>query len=421
MEKITISPCALKGTVTVPPSKSAAHRNIILAALCDKVSVISPACHSADIDATINCITALGAKVLEKNGAFYIEGIDKKAVAGKKVTLDCFESGSTLRFMIPVAAALSVNATFIGRGRLPERPITPLTDILKNMGVTCSSDHLPLEISGKLEKGEYLISGDISSQYLTGLLFASVLTGGKPRLTTKLLSKGYVDLTIDILKAFGVDTLEKNGIYALNGSLKSGNYEIEGDWSQACFFLAAGALGGEIEIKGLNLNSKQGDKVGLDLFKRLGADITSKENSIFVKKGVVPQNDIEIDASQIPDMVPSLAVAAALCGRKVRIFGAERLRIKESDRIKTVVNGLKALGVFVTELPDGMEIFGKNPLSDGTVLGANDHRIVMAFSVLAAFSKAKTEITDCFAINKSYPHFFEDFKALGGNFTCHHK
>ncbi len=414
-------PSALQGSVTVPPSKSAAHRNIILAALCDKVSVISPACHSSDIDATLNCVTALGAKVLEKDGAFYIEGIDKKAIAGKKVTLNCFESGSTLRFMIPVAAALSVNATFIGEGRLPERPITPLTDILKNMGVECSGDHLPLTINGRLEKGEYNISGDISSQYLTGLLFASVLTGGKPRLTTKLLSKGYVDLTIDILKTFGVETTEENGVYTLKGDLKSGNYQIEGDWSQACFFLAAGAVGGEIEIKGLNLNSKQGDKEGLELFRKLGADIVIKENSVLVKKGVALEKNLEIDASQIPDMVPSLAVAAALFDGKVRIFGAERLRLKESDRIKAVASGLKALGVKVNELPDGMEIFGKSTLSKGTVLGVNDHRIVMAFSVLAAFSKEETEITDCFSINKSYPSFFEDFKALGGNFSCHHK
>ena len=416
MENITIFPDRLRGSVTVPPSKSAAHRNIISAALCSGVSKIYPACHSRDIDATIGCVKALGAEIEEKNGAFYIKGIDKTAACGKRVTLDCDESGSTLRFMLPIAAALGVNATFIGRGRLPERTITPLTEIFKNMGVECSSDKLPLTIKGQLKMGEYPISGDISSQYLTGLLFAISINGGSARLTTPLQSAGYIDLTCSVLKSFGVEITCENNIYRANGDFICSEHITEGDWSQACFFLAAGALGGEIEINGLDINSTQGDKAALEHFKSLGADITFKDGSIFVKKG--NPCSAEIDCSQIPDMVPSLAVYSAVCEGKTRLFGAKRLRIKESDRIKTVVDGLRCMGIKVTELPDGMEIHGGTPFG-GNVSGANDHRIVMAFSVLAAFSKGKTNISGYKAIDKSYPTFFEDFKALGGKFECH--
>ena len=217
MEQIKITPAPLSGEVTVPPSKSAAHRNIICAALANGKSVLKPACHSEDIDATIKAVKTLGASVLEKNGAFYVTGIDRNAVLGKKITLDCRESGSLLRFIIPIAAALGVNATFIGHGRLPERPITDLTDILSANGVECSGDKLPLTIKGKLKANEYPVSGNISSQYLTGLLFAIGLNGGSAKLTTPLESAGYIDLTIKIMSAFGVDITETTVFIPLVG------------------------------------------------------------------------------------------------------------------------------------------------------------------------------------------------------------
>lgn len=411
MEEIKITPSPLSGEVTVPPSKSAAHRNIICAALASGESIVSPACHSEDIDATIGCVKSLGATVTEKNGAFYIIGINRDEVLGKEVTLDCGESGSTLRFMIPIAAALGANATFIGHGRLPLRPITALTDILSANSVVCSNEKLPLTIKGKLDVNDYPISGNISSQYLTGLLFAIGINGGTAKLTTPLQSAGYIDLTMKIMSNFGVKITENNGTYSASGDFTPTNTVIEGDWSQACFFLSAGALGGEIKIKGLDFGSTQGDMSVTELYKKFGAETEIKENSLFVKSNKL--NAIEIDCSQIPDAVPALAVVAAMSRGKTKIYGGERLRIKETDRIKTVADGLTAMGIKVEELKDGMIITGGKP-KGSRVIGTGDHRIVMAFSVLAAYAEGETVIEGYKAINKSYPLFFEDFKKLGG-------
>ncbi|MEE1026102.1 MAG: 3-phosphoshikimate 1-carboxyvinyltransferase [Acutalibacteraceae bacterium] len=411
MEEIKILPSPLSGEVIVPPSKSAAHRNIICAALTGGESVVSPVCHSEDIDATISCVKALGATVDEKNGAFYIRGINRDEVLDKDVVLDCGESGSTLRFMIPIAAALGVNATFIGHGRLPERPITALTDILWANSVVCSSDKLPLTIKGKLKVNDYPISGNISSQYLTGLLFAIGINGGTARLTTPLQSAGYIDLTMKIMSIFGVKITENSGVYSAMGGFTPTESVIEGDWSQACFFLSAAALGGEIKIKGLDFGSTQGDMSVIDLYKKFGAEIEKKETYLFVKSNKLKA--IEIDCSQIPDAVPALAVVAAMSEGKTKIYGGERLRIKETDRIKTVIDGLNAMGISVEELPDGMIITGGKP-KGSRVIGTGDHRIVMAFAVLASYAEGETIIEGYKAINKSYPLFFEDFKRLGG-------
>ena len=411
MEKIKITPCPLSGEVTVPPSKSAAHRNIICAALTSGESVVSPACHSEDIDATIGCVKSLGATVNEKNNAFYIIGINRDEVLNKEVTLDCGESGSTLRFMIPIAAALGANATFIGHGRLPLRPITALTDILSANSVVCSSEKLPLTIKGKLDVNNYPISGNISSQYLTGLLFAIGINGGTAKLTTPLQSAGYIDLTMKIMSNFGVKITENNGVYSASGDFSTTNTVIEGDWSQACFFLSAGALWGEIKIKGRDFDSPQGDMSVTELYKNFGTEIEKKETYLFVKSNKL--NAIEIDCSQIPDAVPALAIVAAMSQGKTKIYGGERLRIKETDRIKTVVDGLTAMGIKVEELEYGMIITGGKP-KGSRVLGTGDHRIVMAFSVLAAYAEGETVIEGYKAINKSYPLFFQDFKKLGG-------
>ncbi len=419
MRDVIITPTPLSGSVRVPPSKSAAHRMLLAAALSEGVSRLFPICHSEDIDATLGCIKALGAVVEERDNSFFITGIDKNSLAGKRVTLDCGESGSTLRFIIPIAAALGVNATFIGRGRLPLRPIDEICGILKENGVSCSSNKLPLTISGKLLAGEYKISGNVSSQFLTGLLLALPLVLGRATvtLTTPLESKGYVDMTVAAMGDFGVEVELKNKkIYSVKGSYKKKEGEIEGDWSQACFFMAAAFLG-EIEILGLKENTRQGDKAALEVFKRLGAEISFKDNILRVKRDENTLNGSElktaIDCSQIPDMVPSLAVAAALGNGETTLTGCGRLRIKESDRIKTTLAALKALGVKATELKEGMIIKSGAP-TGGSVEGAGDHRIVMAASVLASAAEGKTVIKGSEAINKSYPHFFSDFARLGG-------
>lgn len=411
MENIKITPHPLSGEVKVPQSKSAAHRNIICAALANGESVLSPACHSEDIDATISCVRALGATVLEKDEKFYVTGIDREAIKGKSVTLNCKESGSTLRFMLPVAAALGATATFEGCGNLPNRPISELVGILSDNGISFSSNKLPLTISGCLEPNDYKISGNISSQYLTGLLFAISVNKGSATLTTPLESSGYIDLTVKILCDFGVNISKNNQTFTANGSLKATNTVIEGDWSQACFFLSAAALGGEINLNGLDFSSTQGDKSVLELFESFGTEIKTENSKILVKGKNL--NAIKINCSQIPDSVPALAVVAAKAQGATEITGGERLKIKETDRIKTVVNGLSAMGIKVKELPDGMIITGGKP-TGGIIDGAGDHRIVMAFAILAAYAKGPTIIQNYKAVNKSYPTFFEDFRALGG-------
>ncbi len=413
MENIKIIPHKLEGAVTVPPSKSAAHRMILAAALSDGESLLTPACHSADIDATLDCVKKLGAKVLEKDNAFYITGIEKKDAENKSVVLDCRESGSTLRFIIPICAALGVNATFIGSGRLPSRPIDQLCDLLKSGGVWCSSNKLPLEIKGKLKANNFKISGDISSQFLTGILLALPLIEGNPTvsLTTPLQSAGYVDMTLDALEFFGVKTEILENTYKTFGSYTAKTGVIEGDWSSACFFISAGAISGEIKISGLKTDSLQGDKSAVEIFKKFGAEITFEKGELTVTgKNLV---GTRVDCSQIPDMVPSLAVTAAFAKGETTLYGAQRLRLKESDRIKTTIAGLRNMGIKADELPDGIKIYGGKPFG-GRVDGANDHRIVMAFSVMGAYSENPTEIIGFNAINKSYPDFFGDFKGLGG-------
>ena len=384
----------LNGSVTVPPSKSAAHRALICSFLAGGGGV-APIIDSKDMLATQQVINAL------KNG---------------ESTCDCIESGSTLRFMIPVAAALGKTVTFIGSGKLPQRPIGDYLRLLPEHGVKCESEGgLPLTISGQLTSGRYEIAGDISSQYITGLLLALPVLEGDSEivLTTPLQSKPYVDMTLSVMNAYGVEVKETENGYFIKGSqsYKTMDFTVEGDWSQAAFFLVAGALGGDVTVCGVDVNSTQGDKKIVDILRRFGADITVFESCVRCKAGNLC--GIEIDAADIPDMVPSLAVVAAFASGKTVITGAQRLRFKESDRIESVVTNLKKMGVDVTETPDGMEIVG-GAVNGAEIDGYNDHRIVMAFAVAGAYANGKTVISDCESINKSYPTFFDDYNLSGG-------
>ncbi len=415
MDNVIISPGRLNGEVIIPPSKSAAHRNIICAALADGVSRVSPLCHSDDIDATINGMRALGAEISEENGSFVIRGISEKSLPKTHVTIDCGESGSTLRFLLPVAAALGVNTTFIGKGRLPNRPIDELTSVLSSNGVLCSGNHLPLTISGRLTSGCYSISGNISSQYLTGLLLALPLVkNSKIKLSTNLESAGYVSMTMSIMKEFGVTVINEGNVFSSFGEYRFASSFIESDWSQACFYMTACALGADISLLGLNINSVQGDSAAPKIYKKFGAEFEFKNNRLVLSSFDLIAADI--DCTDIPDMVPSLAVLASVAKGKSLFYGAKRLRLKESDRILSTVSGLKALGIKAEETDDGMIVYGSNEFPQGNTIiqGFNDHRIVMAFSILSSFAKNPVTITDAGAINKSYPGFFEDFKSLGG-------
>lgn len=408
---IKITPHSINGTVNIPPSKSAAHRNLICAALAKEESMITPYCTSVDIKATVGALNALGAEINETQNGYSA----KMGSVPEKAEIDFYESGSTARFLLPIAAALGINATMVGRGRLPERPMKVLCDLLREHGVTVSSDNLPITISGKMTSGVFTLPGNISSQYITGIMLAAPLMDGETaiRLTTPLQSVGYINMTISTMARFGVtvEPFENGWVIPAGQSYRPCNCVNEGDWSAAAFFMSAAAVGGDIKIKGLDFASTQGDMAALDVFAAFGADITIEDKVLHIKKGDL--RGITVNAADIPDMVPAIAATAAYASGETVIKNAERLRIKESDRIKTTVAALRTLGVDAVERDDGMIIRGGN-VKGGNVDGANDHRIVMAFSVAAAYADGESVILDAEASAKSYPEFFESFNSLEG-------
>lgn len=419
MSNIVLTRSSLNGIVTAPPSKSDVHRAIICAALSKGVCKVAPVALSNDIKATIECVKALGAKANLNGDTLIVDGRDifKK----KEAILDCFESGSTLRFFTPIAAAGGVKTHFTGRGSLLTRPIGLFADILPKANVKCETDGtLPLKISGQLKPGTFEVAGNISSQFITGLLLALPMLDGDSKivLTTALESEGYINMTTACMAKFGVEVERTDyGWYVRgNQSYQPRDYRTDGDWSQAAFFLAAGAVSGDVTVKGLDINSPQGDKKIAALLKDFGADITVGEDYVRAKKSEL--KSIDIDARNIPDLVPILAVTASLSEGVCEIYGAERLRIKESDRLKTTAALINSLGGNAVEKPDGLIIKGVKSFKGGTADGANDHRIVMSASVAALVSGSDVTVTDKESINKSFPDYFEEYKALGGVIKC---
>ena len=415
MSIVKYLPFTPSGSVTAPPSKSDVHRAIICAALSKGVSTISPVALSNDIKATIGCIEALGAKTYIENNVLTVDGTE--LFSNKTATLDCGESGSTLRFFIPVAAVGGVNASFIGSGRLPKRPIGIFTDLLPIFGVNCETEGgLPLKISDKLQSGTFKIPGNVSSQFITGLLFALPLLENDSDivLTSPIESVGYIDMTIYTMSKFGVEIETTDFGWHIKGnqSYKPCNYTTDGDWSQAAFFMVSGAINGSITVNGVNRDSAQGDRKIAELISQFGAEVLQTDTSVTVNSGKM--HAITIDASQIPDLVPVLAVCATFADGTTKIINAQRLRIKESDRLKTTANLINNLGGNVKELSDGLEITGVKQLSGGIADGCNDHRIVMSAAVCAAGLDGEIECSDALSINKSYPEFFNDYNSIGG-------
>lgn len=415
MSDVKFSPFVPNGTVNVPPSKSDVHRAIICAAMANGVSRISPVALSNDIKATIGCIKALGADAVLENNVLTVDGTNM--YKNKTALLDCGESGSTLRFFIPIAAVGNINATFVGKGKLPQRPIGIFTEALPKAGTVCKTEGgLPLEIKGQLKSGIFEIPGNVSSQFITGLLLALPILEGDSEivLTSPLESVGYIAMTIRTMKQFGVniDTTE-NGWHIEGGqTYKSCNYTTDGDWSQAAFFMVLGAVSGKVTVKGVAKDSTQGDKKCAEILARFGAKVTQLDNEVTVEKGELKA--ITIDASQIPDLVPVLSVCAAFAEGTTKIINAERLRIKECDRLKATAELLNNLGGKVKELSDGLEITGVSSLKGGNVNGYNDHRIVMSAAVCAARSDEDITATFAMSINKSYPDFYIDYNSIGG-------
>lgn len=415
MSDVKFSPFVPNGTVNVPPSKSDVHRAIICAAMANGVSRISPVALSNDIKATIGCIKALGADAVLENNVLTVDGTNM--YKNKTALLDCGESGSTLRFFIPIAAVGNINATFVGKGKLPQRPIGIFTEALPKAGTVCKTDGgLPLEIKGQLKSGIFEIPGNVSSQFITGLLLALPILEGDSEivLTSPLESVGYIAMTIRTMKQFGVNIQATEKGWHIKGgqSYKTCDYTTDGDWSQAAFFMVLGAVSGKVTVKGVAKDSTQGDKKCAEILARFGAKVTQLDNEVTVEKGELKA--ITVDASQIPDLVPVLSVCAAFADGTTKIINAERLRIKECDRLKATAELLNNLGGKVKELSDGLEITGVSSLKGGNVNGYNDHRIVMSAAVCAARSDEDITATFAMSINKSYPDFYIDYNSIGG-------
>lgn len=415
MSDVKFSPFVPNGTVNVPPSKSDVHRAIICAAMANGVSRISPVALSNDIKATIGCIKALGADAVLENNVLTVDGTNM--YKNKTALLDCGESGSTLRFFIPIAAVGNINATFVGKGKLPQRPIGIFTEALPKAGTVCKTEGgLPLEIKGQLKSGIFEIPGNVSSQFITGLLLALPILEGDSEivLTSPLESVGYIAMTIRTMKQFGVNIQATEKGWHIKGgqSYKTCDYTTDGDWSQAAFFMVLGAVSGKVTVKGVAKDSTQGDKKCAEILARFGAKVTQLDNEVTVEKGELKA--ITIDASQIPDLVPVLSVCAAFAEGTTKIINAERLRIKECDRLKATAELLNNLGGKVKELSDGLEITGVSSLKGGNVNGYNDHRIVMSAAVCAARSDEDITATFAMSINKSYPDFYIDYNSIGG-------
>ena len=412
---VSCSPSVLGGKIKAISSKSDAHRILICASLSQKPTKIKCNVMSKDIASTIACLKSMGTDILVNEDIITV--IPKPF--NKKAELDCGESGSTLRFLMPLVSALGMDATISGHGRLPKRPISPLKEEMEKKGVTFHTDNtFPLHLTGNLQSGEYEIEGNISSQFITGLLMALPILNGDSRI--KIIppfeSKSYVDITISVLEKFGIEILEKENIYIIRGNqefISPEEITVQGDWSNAAFFLCAGALSEKgITVTDLDINSPQGDKKILDVLKSMGADVVINGNEITVKKNKL--NAITVDASDIPDLVPIISVVATACNGETRIINAERLRIKESDRIKSVVDMLLSVLADAEEFADGIIIRGGNTLAGGMVNGYNDHRIVMSASVLSSLCEEEIVITDSNAVEKSYPDFFTDLGKIGG-------
>jgi len=382
---ITIHPQPLRGEVQVIPSKSQAHRLLICAAFANNETTLVCPETNRDIEATVDCLNALGANIQRTENGYSIDPI---SVIPEKATLNCCESGSTLRFMLPIVGALGVDTTFQMAGRLPQRPLSPLWEEMERMGCILSRPTADtIRCTGKLKAGEYVIAGGVSSQFITGLLFATALMDGKSKITItgNLESKPYVDMTEQALKLFSAPDFHSPGYI-----------EVEGDWSNGAFFLAAKALGSGLNVMGLNTESAQGDRAVVEILKQMEAGTPT------------------VSAKDIPDLVPILSVVAA-ANRGAVFTDIRRLRLKESDRVASTIAMIESLGGKAEADENTLKIYGTG-LTGGTVDAMNDHRIAMAAAIAATVCKEDVTILGAECVKKSYPKFWEEYARLGGNY-----
>ena len=406
---LTPGPCA--GEVCIPSSKSVAHRLLICAALGTERTTLLIDGFSRDILATAACLKALGAGIETTKRAVRVTPVRKPVNGG---LLPCGESGSTLRFLLPVAGALGVSGCFKMEGRLPERPMRAYEDVLRAHGMEISRDGSWLCFGGQLQSGDYSLPGDVSSQYFSGLLMALPRLSGASSVTAEgtLESAGYLRLTEDALTLSGV-RIEREGqswrIPGLQRFALPGVLRVEGDWSNAAFFLCMGALSERgVSVRGLNLRSAQGDMAVLDILRQFGASVEASAGEVTVHRAKL--RPLTVDAAPIPDLVPVLSVLACGAEGDTRIVNAARLRMKESDRLQTTAKLISELGGAVEELPDGLVIHGTGGLRGGDVDSCCDHRIAMSAAVAAGLCRESVTISGADCVQKSYPACWEDFR-----------
>ena len=395
-----LTPRPLRGEITALPSKSQAHRALICAALAKGKTRIVCGQTGQDVEATVRCLRALGAEIEYDGTAYTVAPI---AAPAQDAVPDVGESGSTLRFLLPVACALGVNTEFVLHGRLAKRPMEPLWSELQRHGAVLERGENTIRAGGKLAGKDFSLAANVSSQFLSGILFAlCVMGGGSLHLETAMESAPYFDMTCDALERFGAELIKEEAVIRLaSGSLQSpGELAVEGDWSNAAFWLCADRIGGSrLTVTGLDPASRQGDRAAPAYIDAICAG-----NAV-------------IDCGQIPDLVPPLAALAAFCPGRTVFAGAARLRLKESDRIESVVQMLKSLGAEAGALPDGLWVEGRRCLPGGTVDACGDHRIAMAAAICAPGCEGPVTIRGAEATEKSYAGFWKDYVNLGGCLT----
>ena len=412
MEKIIIKPKFISGEVTAPPSKSCSHRALFAAALSGGRIVVKNLMFSNDITATINCIKSLGAEVSVCGSGAVINGGNVKSDIC--AAFNAGESGTTLRFIIPLAVMLGGSLTFDGEGRLPFRPIDEYFKLFDENGIKYMHGpdaNLPLKVDGKFKNTDFGIRCDKSSQYASGLMMCGMVSPVTVNITSEISSKPYLDITADVLRDFGCDVEISGKTYKISRKSKpTDEFTVEGDWSQAAFYMCAAAINGCVTVKGVKIPSSQGDFKIIEILRNFGADVTCTKDSVTVKKSNL--RGISFDAENIPDLVPVLAVLACFADGKTHIRNVSNLKFKESDRIAAIMQEIEALGGIIEFDGSNLTVTGVGVLNGGEVDSHNDHRIAMSMAAASVGCKSEVIISGYKSVNKSYPTFFEDWSNL---------
>ncbi|MDF9825275.1 3-phosphoshikimate 1-carboxyvinyltransferase [Breznakia sp. PF5-3] len=422
--KVSVQPSSCHGAIHIPPSKSMSHRAIICAALADGKSTISNIAYSDDIKVTIDGMRKLGATIETKQDSIVVQGI-KGFNHLKTKEIFCKESGSTLRFFIPIFSLCDTPVSFTGENRLLKRPQTIYEDIFHNQGISYYQDENKIEIGGKLQPGTYELDGNVSSQFISGLLFALPLLDGDSTIHIKepYESRSYVDLTLEMLNLYGIEaTYKDSNTLQINGNqtYKSYDYTIEGDYSQAGFYAVLACINNDLDLIGITHNSKQGDKQIIDIVKAFGTDVKTINDGYRIKKMSLHPSDI--DLQNCPDLGPILTILMMNTKGTSKLYNTERLRIKESDRSKSMESELKKCGVDIKASDDEIIINGNPPYACDEILsGHKDHRIVMSLVIAATIMDKPITITNAEYVNKSYPAFYDDLKTIGIITELHHE